>query len=71
MSKTNVNLALLSNAQAALLSGYEKKFHVTPENYTDAIIEASVHAARLVRGGDGCVPEWVQTVDGKRRIVWK
>ena len=70
MSHKNVNMKLLSNAQAALLSGYEKQFHVTPDNYADAIIEASEHAARLVRGGDGCVPEW-QTVDGERRIVWK
>jgi hypothetical protein len=68
VSQNNVNMKLLSNAQAALLSGYEKQFHVTPDS--DAIIEASEHAARIVRGGDGCVPEW-QTVDGERRIVWK
>jgi hypothetical protein len=68
MSQNNVNMRLLSNAQAALLSGYEKQFHMEPD--TDAIIDATEHAARLVRGGDGCVPEW-QTVDGERRIVWK
>jgi len=68
MSQNNVNMKLLSNAQAALLSGYAKQFHVEPD--TDAIIEATENAARLVSGGDGCVPEW-RTVDGKRRIVWK
>ena len=31
-------MKLLSNAQAALLSGYEKQFHMEPD--TDAIIDA-------------------------------
>lgn len=59
---------LLLNAQAALLSGFRKKFGIDPE-FVD-ILEATENAARLVNGGEGCVPEW-DFIDGKRRIVWK
>lgn len=59
---------LLLNAQAALLSGFKPKFGIDPE--LDDIITATENAARLVNGGEGCVPEW-EVVDGKRRIVWK
>ena len=58
---------LLLNAQAALLSGFKPKFGIDPE--LDDIITATENAARLVNGGEGCVPEW-EVVDGKRRIVW-
>lgn len=66
--RSPVERQLLLNAQRALLSGFKPKFGIEPE--TDDVITATENAARLVNGGEGCVPEW-EMVDGKRRIVWK
>lgn len=61
------SMRLLSNAQAALLSGFKRTFGIDPEVID--IAEASNHAARLVAGGEGAAPEW-RMLYGKRRIVW-